>query len=98
MIIARVAGHIVATAKNPKYSRFKILRCIPERLDGTPRDDVAPIVALDTIDAGVGDQVLVCQAGKWAREYVGDMDAPVRTKIVAIVENIHVGVSPNPLG
>ncbi|MBD3297041.1 MAG: hypothetical protein GF341_00135 [candidate division Zixibacteria bacterium] len=97
MIIARVSGHIVSTAKNPKYKPFKILRCVPERLDGAVREDAAPIVALDTVDAGVGDRVLICQEGKWAREYLGDMDAPVRSMVVGVVERIEVGAPPNLL-
>lgn len=97
MIIARVSGHIVSTAKNKKYEPFKILRCVPERLDGSVREDAAPIVALDTVDAGVGDRVLICQEGKWAREYIGDMDAPVRSMIVGVVERIDIGTPPNPL-
>ena len=97
MIIARVDAHIVATAKNPKYEGFKILRCVPERLDGSPRPDAPPIVALDVVDAGIGDRVLICQEGKWARQYVGDMDAPVRSMIVGIVEAIEIGPPPKPL-
>lgn len=97
MIIARVAGHIVSTAKSPKYKGHKILRCLPEDLSGAVNPSAAPIVALDLIDAGKGDRVLICQEGKWAREAVGDMDAPVRSMVVAIIEKVEIGTKPNPL-
>lgn len=97
MLIARVTGHIVATAKNDAYKGHKILRLIQEDWTGAPIPGASPIVALDLIDAGIGDRVLVCQEGKWAREAVGDMHAPVRSMIVAVVEGIDAGQPPNSL-
>jgi microcompartment protein CcmK/EutM len=94
MLLARVTGHVVATAKNPSYKGHKILRLIQEDWTGKPLPGASPIVALDLIDAGIGDRVLVCQEGKWAREAVGDMHAPVRSMIVAVVEGIDSGHPP----
>ena len=88
MLIARVTGHIVASAKTPHYRKFKILQLSPESWNGTPNPSGAPIIALDLVDAGVGDRVLVCQEGSWARESLGDLSAPVRSMIVAIIEQI----------
>lgn len=85
MIIARVIGPIVSTAKATAYKGHKILRVMPERFDGDVNDSAAPIVALDLVDAGAGDRVLICQEGRWARETVGNMQAPVRSMVVAIV-------------
>jgi microcompartment protein CcmK/EutM len=90
MLIARVTGHIVASAKTPYYRAYKILRLIPEAWDGSPVAEAAPIIALDLVDAGTGDRVLVCQEGRWARETLGQMDAPVRSMIVAIVEQLSI--------
>jgi len=97
MIIARVDAHIVSTAKNPAYVGHKILRLMPETLKGEPDPKVGPIVALDLVDAGIGDRVLVCQEGRWAREAVGNMNAPVRSMVVAVIDGIEVGTPPNPL-
>ena len=94
MLLARVTGHIVATAKNASYKGHKILRLIQEDWTGAPLPGAPPIVALDLIDAGIGDRVLVCQEGKWAREAVGDMHAPVRSMIVAVVEGTDAGHPP----
>lgn len=88
MLIARVTAHIVASAKTQHYCKFKILQLSPESWDGNPLPNAAPIVALDLVDAGVGERVLVCQEGRWARETLGDVNAPVRSMIVAIVDQI----------
>jgi microcompartment protein CcmK/EutM len=88
MIIARVMSHVVASAKTPSYRGHKILRLQPETWQGKPAPSASPIIALDLVDAGVGDQVLVCQEGRWARETLGDLNAPVRSMIVAVVETM----------
>lgn len=90
MLIARVTGPIVASAKTPSYKDYKILRLVPESWDGSPVIDAAPIVALDLVDAGAGDCVLVCQEGRWARETLGNINAPVRSMIVAIIDQISI--------
>lgn len=97
MIIARVDAHIVATAKNAAYVGHKILRVVPETLAGVPDSNAGPIVALDLVEAGIGDRVLVCQEGRWAREALGDLNAPVRSMIVGIVEGVEIGAVPTPL-
>jgi microcompartment protein CcmK/EutM len=94
MFLARVTAHIVASAKNTSYEGHKILRLIQEDWAGNPLPGASPIVALDLIDAGIGDRVLVCQEGKWAREAVGDLHTPVRSMIVAVVDGIDTGQSP----
>ena len=94
MLIARVTGHIVSTAKNAAYKGHKILRLAQEDWTGAPVTGASPIVALDLIDAGIGDRVLVCQEGRWAREAVGDMHAPVRSMIVAVIDGIDTGAPP----
>jgi microcompartment protein CcmK/EutM len=90
MLIARVTGPIVASAKTPYYKDYKILRLVPESWDGSPVIDAAPIVAFDLVDAGTGDRVLVCQEGRWARETLGNMNAPVRSMIVAVIDQISI--------
>ena len=88
MIIARVTNHVVASAKTSSYVGHKILRLQPESWDGSLLPATSPIIALDLVDAGIGDRVLVCQEGRWARETIGDLNVPVRSMIVAVVERI----------
>jgi ethanolamine utilization protein EutN len=64
MRLCRVTGTIVATQKSETLREQKILIVQPVNLDGSPtgRD----ILALDTVDAGTGDTVLVVQEGQAA--------------------------------
>ena len=61
MLIARVIGDIVATQKDPSHKGRKILVVQPLQLDGSNRGE--PILALDSVDAGVGDRVLLATEG-----------------------------------
>lgn len=97
MLIARVTAHVVASAKTHHYRNFKILSLAAEAYDGNPLPSAAPIIALDLVDAGIGERVLVCQEGRWARETLGDSNAPVRSMIVAIVDRISCERSAPPL-
>ena len=96
MIIGKVVGNIVASAKTPYYKHYKILKVVAEGWDGRSSSS-PPIIALDLVDAGIDDRVLVCQEGRWARETVGQLDAPVRSLIVAIVDSVSSPVNyPHP--
>ena len=61
MLIGRVVGDVVATQKAPSHEGLKILMVEPLNLDGSARGDI--ILALDAVDAGVGDRVLVVTEG-----------------------------------
>ncbi len=49
------------------------------------------IIALDLIDAGIGDTVLVVQEGAAVKQILGHREAPVHTMIVAVVDELEVG-------
>ena len=61
MIIARVIGNVVATQKNERYASARVMLCQPLALDGA--ETGVALLALDSVDAGVGDVVLVVQEG-----------------------------------
>jgi microcompartment protein CcmK/EutM len=88
MILCRVTGTIVATQKNEHLRDQKILIVQPVRLDGsfTGRD----LLALDTVDAGVGDMVLVLQEGQSAAQVLKNKKIPVHSVIVAVVDGLEV--------
>jgi ethanolamine utilization protein EutN len=92
MYLARVVGTVVAPVQHPFYHGRKILlvrRTEPDgKLKGPDR------VAVDRIQAGVGDWVLVLEEGSSARDLVGDPQAPVRTLVVGYVDEVELdGVS-----
>ncbi|HMD99563.1 MAG TPA: EutN/CcmL family microcompartment protein [Terriglobia bacterium] len=88
MLIGRVVGDIVATQKAPSHEGRKILMVQPLNLDGTDRGDV--LLALDAVDAGVGDRVLVVTEGWSAMTAVGRPHSPIDMAVVGVVDVVTV--------
>ena len=86
MWIGRVVGTVVATQKDASFAGRKILLVQQLLPGGLPIGE--PIVAVDTVDAGAGERVLVTLEGRSAREALGDARAPVDAAIVGIVDRI----------
>jgi microcompartment protein CcmK/EutM len=86
MILGRVVGTITSTINHPFYDARKLF--VVERTDaaGAPLTDY--LVAIDTVDAGAGDRVLVLDEGNGARQIVASENAPVRSVIVGIVDAV----------
>jgi ethanolamine utilization protein EutN len=90
MFIAKVKGNVVTTQKVAKMTGRKLLIVEPLQVeeDGS---DFKPtgkcLVAVDNIDAGTGDVVLVTQ-GSSARLTEATTDAPVDCVVIGIVDNI----------
>ncbi len=87
MILGRVCGTVVSTVQHPFYDGRKQLivrACAP---DGS-FDGEKYVVAVDMVGAGVGETVLVEDEGNSARQIVGIKDAPVRSLIVGIVDEV----------
>jgi ethanolamine utilization protein EutN len=87
MILGKVIGNVVSTIKLPVYQGYKILIVQPvndkEELQGKT------ILALDTVQAGIGDTVLVLDEGNSSRLIMNNSTAPVRTMIVGIVDSVN---------
>ncbi len=93
MILAKVTGTIVATQKNENLKQYKILIIQPIDLEGNfiGRD----MLALDMVDAGIGDIVIALQEGTSARQILGRDDVPVHTLVVAVVDGIEIKENKN---
>ena len=86
MLIARVVGEVVATQKHESHVGRKALLVQPLNLDGTDRGDA--VVALDSVDAGVGDQVLLIMEGYSAMTAVGRPNSPIDMAVIGIIDRI----------
>ena len=88
MTLCKITGTLVATQKNEHLKPTKILIAQPIDLSGMPigRD----ILAIDSVDAGVGDTVLVIQEGQGAAQVLGNKNIPVHSVIVAVVDGLEV--------
>jgi len=86
VIIARVVGDVVATQKHSSHEGRKILLVQPLELDGRHRG--LPVLALDAVDAGVGDRVLVVQEGWSAMTSVERPQSPIDMAVVGVIDSI----------
>jgi microcompartment protein CcmK/EutM len=89
MVLARVTGTVVSTMKLKVLEGYKILIVQPlnDRLNPAGRS----LLAIDTVQAGTGDTVLVLDEGNSARMILGDPAAPVRTVVVGVVDAVVKG-------
>jgi microcompartment protein CcmK/EutM len=87
LLIAKVVGTVVATRKDPRLVSTKLLVTRP--VDPKGKVEGAYVVAVDTVDAGVGETVLVV-SGSSARMAFGMKDCPVDAAIVGIIDTVEV--------
>jgi microcompartment protein CcmK/EutM len=87
MILGRVVGTVVATRKDERLLGAKLL--IVRTVDPRGKDEAGYTVAVDTVDAGVNERVLVV-TGSSARMASGLKDSPVDAAIVGIVDSVEV--------
>jgi ethanolamine utilization protein EutN len=87
MILARIVGTVVATRKDPRLVSNKMLLARPVDPRDRTRVEGAYLVAVDTVDAGVGETVLIV-SGSSARMASGMKDCPVDAAVVGIVDTV----------
>ena len=88
MILARVVGNVVATQKNDRYEGGRILIVQPIGLSG--QDEGGELLALDSVDAGAGETVIVVREG-WSASTAstGRAGAAIDAAIIGVVDSIH---------
>ena len=87
MILARIVGTVVATRKDPRLVSNKLLLARPVDPRDSSRLEGAYLVAVDTVDAGIGETVLIV-SGSSARMASGMKDCPVDAVVVGIIDTI----------
>ena len=87
MILARVVGTVVATRKDDRLVGSKLL--LVRTVDPHGKDEAGYLVAVDTVDAGLSDKVLVV-SGSSARMAAGLKDCPVDAAIVGVVDSVEI--------
>lgn len=88
MILAKVVGTVVATRKDERLVASKLLVARPLDVSGAP--DGNYLVAVDTVDAGLGDTVLIV-SGSSARMAQGYKDSPIDAAIIGVIDQISIG-------
>ncbi len=94
MFVGRVIGNLVATQKVPTMVGYKLLVIEPYRVDEQTRDRMVPtgrtLIVVDTLGAGVGEMVLVCQ-GSSARGTPETDKLPIDAVVIGLVDTLDVG-------
>ena len=88
MLLAKIVGTVVATRKDPRLVSTKLLVARP--IDPKGKTEGGYLVAVDTVDAGVGETVLLV-SGSSARMAAGLKDCPVDAAVIGIVDAIEIG-------
>ena len=88
MLIARVVGELIATQKHASHEGLELLLVQPLNLDGTDRGDA--VVAVDAVDAGVGDRVLLATEGFSAMTSVGRPNSPIDMAVIGFIDHIEL--------
>ncbi|MEQ1765639.1 MAG: EutN/CcmL family microcompartment protein [Pyrinomonadaceae bacterium] len=87
MLIARVIGNVVATQKNQRYEGASVMLC--RQVTPTGDDMDYTCLALDSVNAGVGDTVIIVQEGWGASTAAtGRPGAAIDSAIVGVVDYI----------
>lgn len=86
MILSTVIGDVVATQKHATHDAIKLLLVCP--VDPSGSELGVPMVAVDVLDAGPGDTVLVTLDGWAAMSSVRRKRAPIDAAVIAIVDDI----------
>ena len=90
MVLARVEGNIVATRKHPSFESWRLVVCQP--IGSSGQAEGAPVIAIDSLGAGMHQQVVISSDGKAARKAVGVDKSPVRWLVTGIVDESEPGV------
>ncbi len=87
MLLAKVVGTVVATRKDPRLVSNKLM--VVRSVDPRGKAEGNYLVAVDTVEAGVGETVLVV-SGSSARMASGLKDCPVDAAIVGIIDTVEM--------
>jgi len=87
MLLAKIVGTVVATRKDPRLESAKLL--VARGMDPQGNPEGTYLVAVDTVDAGFGETVLIV-SGSSARMASGLKDCPVDAAIVGIIDEIEM--------
>jgi microcompartment protein CcmK/EutM len=90
MKLGYVVGEVVSTVKICPICNHKLL--LVQLVDEHDQPKGQPMIALDKVDAGVGEKVLVLDEGTGASQILGIKQGPVRSLIVGVVDHVDCGV------
>lgn len=87
MKVGTVAGTVISTINIPLLDEHRLLLCDLQDVEGKP---AGYTIAVDVVDAGVGDTVLILDEGSSARQILGLEHGAIRAVVVGIVDELVV--------
>ena len=91
MKLCRVKGNVIATVKHETYRGHKLM--IVQPIDERGSDAGSSFLAVDLVQSGAGDTVLVMQEGNGVRQILKQQKLPIRSVIIGIVDAVELGVA-----
>lgn len=88
MILGKVIDQVVATQKHACFEGTKLLLVQPLSLSMQPEGEA--LLAIDAVDAGIGDTVLVVQDGWAACHLLGQPESPVDAGVIGVVDHVEL--------
>jgi len=82
---ALVVGNATSTVKHPSLENLKLLVCQPLQADGKSADG-PPLIAVDQLDAGRGETVMLTSDGSTIRDTFGVENSPIRWSVLGLVD------------
>ena len=89
MILARVIGNVVSSVQHPAYDGRTLLLCQPVKgacVTACSRS----FIAVDSVQAGEGDLVVVAREGNAARQVLGADEDPFHSVVLGIVDEVRI--------
>jgi ethanolamine utilization protein EutN len=88
VLIGKVIGEVVSTEKHASHNGLKLL--LVAHLDLEGREQGAPFVAVDSVDAGIGDRVLLVTDGWAAMTAVQRPKSPIDAAVIGVIDELRL--------
>jgi ethanolamine utilization protein EutN len=88
MVLGKVIGTVVATVKHADFNAHKLYVIQPLDADCQPEGET--FLAVDTVQSGVGDTVLIMREGNGVRQILKKDRCCIRSLVVGVVDTVDV--------
>lgn len=85
MQLGRIVGHAVSTVKHASMKGWRLL--VVQMLLVNGDADGEPVIAIDSLGAGVGEIVVACNEGGETRKMMGSKTSPVRWMVIGVKDS-----------
>jgi ethanolamine utilization protein EutN len=85
MQLGRIVGHAVSTVKHASMNGWRLL--LVQLLGANGEPDGEPVLAVDSLGAGVGEIVVACNEGGETRKMIGSKTSPVRWMVIGVKDS-----------